>query len=159
MPQKNIYIRDADKQLWDEAEEAAGSASFSQLITDILRDYVAQVRRIKEAQSMGTETIEFEIENEKTGRISKKSFKGRWVIDTNDDLYPDGWDLNCGVLAGITAKGKIFVGSFRKDDGDHLKEYKVYDSVEDAERGGEPAEVLAAVAEEVGEDYVQELDI
>jgi predicted CopG family antitoxin len=159
MPQKNIYIREADKDVWDKAEELAGSASFSQLITDLLRDHVAQQKRKQEALSMHAQTIEFEVENKDTGRISKKSFKGWWVVDTNQRLEASGPQYMAGTayVAAITAKGKILLGHFSPNNGDHLESYTVYDSIEDAVEW--PSELLAAVAGEIGEDFVEELDI
>jgi predicted CopG family antitoxin len=161
MPQKNIYIRDADKDVWEKAEELAGRASFSQLITDLLRDHVEQHKRKQEALSMEMKTIEFEIENKDTGRISKKSFKGRWVIDTDAPLEPSGPQYMAGhaYVAAITAKGQIFLGHFKPRDSDHLEDYTVYNSIQFAEVDGWPSELLAAVADELGEDFVEELDI
>jgi len=161
MPQKNIYIRDADKDVWEQAEKLAGSASFSQLITDLLRGHVEQEKRKQEALSMQMKTVEFEIENKDTGRITKKSFKGRWVVDTNDRLIASGPMYMAGTayVAAITAKGGIFLGSFSPSNGDHLEDYTVYSSFEFAEIDGWPPELLSAVADELGKDFVEELDI
>lgn len=148
MPQKNIYIREADKDVWDKAEELAGSASFSQLITDLLRDHVEQQKHKR---------IEFEFEDD-TGRKRKRAFKGHWVIDFNDDVHPEGWDYQYRVVAAITARGGIFIGNYER--GYHyLNGYEIYEALDAAELADEPPEVLAAVAAELGEDFVEMLDI
>lgn len=161
MPQKNIYIREADKDVWEKAENLAGSASFSQLITDLLRDHVEQQKRKMKELSMQKQTVEFEIEDKATGRISKKSFKGRWVVRTSEELRASGsnYDPGTAYVGAITAKGQIFLGHFRPKDGDYLQSYSVYDSIDTAKAESWPPNLLAAVAEGRDEDYVEELDI
>jgi predicted CopG family antitoxin len=161
MPQKNIYIRDADKDVWDKAEKLTGAASFSQLITDLLRDYVEREKRKQEVLSMATKTIQFEVENKDTGRMSKKSFQGRWVVSTDDRLEAADPQYMAGTayVAAITAQGRIFLGYFSPNNGDHLESYTVYDSFGQVEWAEWPTELLAAVADELNQDFVEELDI
>src|SRR5262249_32169832 len=150
-----------DKDVWEEGEKLAGSASFSQLLTDLLRDHVEQQKRKQEALSMAMKQVTFDIENEDTGRMSKKSFKGRWVVDTSHPVYPSGPQYMAGsaCVAAITAQGKIFLGWFSPNNGDHLESYEVFNTIEEAENAGWCPEILASVADELGEDFVEELDI
>src|SRR3712207_5650116 len=41
MPTKTLYVRDEDVPLWEQAEKLAGGSA-SALITEVLRNYVAQ---------------------------------------------------------------------------------------------------------------------
>jgi hypothetical protein len=150
--------------IWGEAEKSAGSVVFSLLITDLLRNYLEREKAKQEARSRPTKTIQFEMKDEYTGKMLKMSFQGRWVIGFNDRLdVSEGWDIPAAergcVVAAITAQGRIFYGSFNPDDGDYLMHYAVYDTVEQADEEGMPAEVLAPVAAELSEDYVEELSI
>ena len=40
MPNKTIYIKDADMEVWDRAQKELGGESISSIITDFLRDRV-----------------------------------------------------------------------------------------------------------------------
>jgi hypothetical protein len=168
MPEKNIYIRDEDMPIWGEAEKLAGSVGFSLLITDLLRDHVAREKAKQEARSKPAKTIEFDYKDE-DGRMIKKSFQGRWVLDFKDLFNPlKGLPLPKGMpeevakeccVAAITAQGNIFFAFYSPDDGDYLMDFDIYDSIEKAEREGMDGAALNRVAAELGGDFVEMLDI
>ena len=162
MPNKTIYIREADAELWEEAEKRAGG-SLSGLLADALRRYIEDEKRKEE----GMEEIEVLIgPSVYTGRRIR--FEGRWLVDPNPD-NPEAFEGDIaegarntrGVYYGValTRRGNIAVyeSSTRQNHDDRLDHYG---SFEEAEEAGVPSDILARAAEELDSGaYVQKLDI
>ena len=55
VPRKNIYVREADQELWEKAEKLAGE-SLSAVVTEALRGYVARAEA-KAAQGETGEAV------------------------------------------------------------------------------------------------------
>lgn len=150
MPNKTIYIRESEKELWEKAESMAGS-SLSGLLTDLLKDYISsQEEKTKKMDDSEMERIVLEIGlNHETRR--KVAFQGRVIASHGQDT------------AYYTPKGYIIV---HRDFGINGEDYEKYERFEDmrdeTDRNGEPLydpEFLAEIANEIAEDYVEELDV
>jgi hypothetical protein len=155
VPNKTIYIREADTEVWERAEKLAGG-SVSALITEALRRYVEE----QEQKQMGMETIEVEFWG--PGDVPyDASFVGRWL------LWPDeaetrtgepGDDLGAYYGVALTRRGNIAVYIRHVNDG-FAPILKTYYSFEQAEEEGIPGDILAIAASEISDGYVQKLDI
>jgi hypothetical protein len=163
MPNKTIYVREADVELWEEAERLAARSgtgvfgrSLSWLVADALRRYIEAEKRKEE----GMETIEVPLGgyNDPTRRVA---FEGRWLVEpdpygtrTTEPHYDAGayWGV------ALTKRGNVAVWCGHVNDGfdatlDH------YRSFEQAEEDGVPGDILAMAAAEIHDGYVQKLDI
>ena len=78
MPNKTIYVREADTEVWEKAERLAGG-SVSALIAEALRRYVEEV---EQKEQLDMESIEVELWGPED-RPYEAAFVGRWL------LWPD----------------------------------------------------------------------
>ncbi len=164
VPTKTIYVREADAEIWDEAEKLAGG-SVSALITEALRRYVEE-EKLKERSGM--EKIRVELWRSKDDETPYEAeFVGRWLVypdrdetRTGERFSSAGGQYDAGAYWGValTRRGKIAVYTAHCNDG-FAPMLDVYDSFEKAEEAGEPSDILAMAAAEMGADYVQKLDI
>jgi hypothetical protein len=156
VPNKTIYIREADAEVWQRAEKLAGD-SISALITKALRRYVEQEEQKERA---GMESIEVE----KWGPEDtpyRAAFVGRWLLwpDENETRTGEpGYDAGAYYGVALTRREKIAVYMRHVNDGFPPK-LKIYDWFDDAEEDGIPGDILAIAASEISDDYVQKLDI
>ena len=162
VPKKTIYVREADAELWEEAEKLAGG-SLSGLIADALQRYVEEERR----REQGMKTIEVLTgPSIYTGR--RVQFEGRWLVYPDPDNprafegpITEGHHDKKGVYYGValTRRGNIavYVSSTQLNHDDRLDHYR---SFKEAEQAGVPSDILARAAEAADpESYVQKLDI
>ena len=146
---KTIYMKDGAEGIWERAAELAGE-SLSSLIDRLLREYVGR----KESVMIGTDGyIVFKFQEEDQPVVTKR-FQGRWLIrefvsDDESRLY---WDV------ALTQMERLAVMANGRDE---LTSYfEVFDSVEDMGIGGlVPQDLVSAAANEIGESYIQDLDI
>ena len=155
MPNKTIYIRESDKELWEKAENLAGG-SLSGLLADALRRYVEEEEMRKDTDM---ETITLEIGREERARTVE--FVGRWLLDPDPDdtrTGEPGYDAGAFYGVALTKRGNIAVVSEHCNGawGPYLKTYADF---EEAERDNVPSDILAMASAEMGADYVQKLDI
>jgi len=156
VPNKTIYVREADAEVWERAEKLAGG-SVSALITEALRRYVEEQ---EQKEQMGMETIEVEFWGPEEVPY-QASFVGRWL------LWPDeaetrtgvsGYDAGAYYGVALTRKGNIAVYVRHVNDR-FAPTLETYKSFEEAEKRGMPGDILAMVASEISDGYVQKLDI
>ena len=84
----------------------------------------------------------------------KIAFNGKWLYSTNDYDSREIWEQS----VAITENERLLVYHYNTDSS--LGYYEVYDSFElFAEDENIFEEIKAGVAEEIGEDYVEFLDI
>jgi hypothetical protein len=167
MPNKTLYIRDDAVKVWEAAEKRASKSgvSLSALITELLETYNSKQAEREKFMKSEFERIEFEAED-KHGTIRKKAFTGRWVIDPSDEFETEysnhnGMNYQAGFqyAAAVTQKGQILIATAKRGE-PHFDSFNVYASVEEAEQGNVPPDVLSPVAAELGdEEYVEELNI
>ena len=157
MPNKAIYVKEADAELWGKAEKLAGG-SLSALITEAVRRYVEEEER-KEQAKMGTiqtvEPIEVEL------AAHKAQFVGEWLLDPDPDetrTGEPGYDAGAYYGVALTERGNIAVYTRHVTDG-FAPTLVAYDTFEKAEEWGVPADILATAANAMGADYVLKLDI
>jgi len=152
LPNKTIYIREGDKELWEEAERLAGD-SFSAFLTERVREYVEER---KERVPGDSERIILELED-REGRPLKKAFRGRWLVSPNEELRTGDFVSDCYAVA--ISENDNFVVYTWNINGACPPRYEVFSSFEDMEEDDLPPDIVAAVAAELGLDYVEELDI
>ncbi|WP_449240889.1 hypothetical protein [Desulfoscipio gibsoniae] len=154
MPNKTVYIREGDQELWDKAESIAGG-SLSGLLTKLLKEYVPSREEKPLKGDDGMERIVLEIGMGPETR-RKVAFTGKWLASDGISRYGGRH------TAYYTPKGNIVVHSDYDTTGD---DYHVYDDIEAMSQetnGDEPLyspEFLVEIAAELGEEYVEELDI
>ena len=167
MPNKTIYVREADAELWEKAEKLAGG-SLSGLITEAVRRYTEEEERKEQTKMETIETVE-PIEVELAGRRGrdweatayKAQFVGEWLLDPDPDgtrTGEPGYDAGAYYGVALTERGNIAVYTRHVNDG-FAPTLNVYDTFETAEESGEPADILATAANAMGADYVRKLDI
>jgi hypothetical protein len=157
MPNKTVYVRDGDVELWGKAEQLAGE-SLSAFLADALRRHVSFVEREAKLKADGDRIVVEVSDGE--GHPVKKAFRGGWIVR---DWGPDKWS------AASTARGRIAVLEGVRlwvfESLDELYEWgeDVQQEFDDDELSewadGKALEFVAVVAAVLGEDYVVELDI
>ena len=156
MPKKTLYIKEEDIKIWEQAEELA-PASLSNYITTLLKKEVAN--KMEKRRDSNFTKIVVKVDLEDNGdELKKVAFKGRWLFEEKsgyDETLPQGTVYS----VAITAKDKLFM-LYEKFGAQEFHEYKIYDDFNEMKDSGEvPSEILNAVADEIGEDYEEFLDI
>ena len=157
VPNKTIYVREADAELWEKAEKLAGG-SLSGLITEAVRRYTEEEDRKEQMKMKTIQTIE-PIEVDLGG--SRARFVGEWLLDPDPDetrTGEPGHDAGAYYGVALTERGNIAVYTRHVNDG-FAPTIVAYDSFETAEENGVPSDILATAADAMGADYVRELDI
>lgn len=153
-PNKTLYIRDDDAQIWQEAEELVKEKkieSLSKLATDSIRK---EVERMKELATIkeGIKRISIELDDEKGTR--KIAFNGKWLAEN----YEFFRDVKYLVSVALTERESYFV--LWDSQGHNKDTYEIFDYFNDfTDSDSIPEELKSIVAAEVGEDYVEFLDI
>jgi hypothetical protein len=169
---KNIYVKDEDASIFEEAEQLAGSESLSSIIAAALRQYVEN----KKAE----EEIILEVGNwmpRGANDTRKISFKGRLLAEGTDFC---GQTMSCddrGTDWQIyqTAKGKFLIywkSWSRWENERDSADYAIVDELPDANTtfigdsglytessGNIPASIVEEAAEALGQKLVKRLDI
>jgi len=156
VPNKTIYIREADADVWQRAEQLAGD-SVSALITEALRRYVEE-EELKERTGM--ESIEVELWGPEDMPY-QAAFVGRWLLwpDENETRTGEpGYDAGAYYGVALTRRANIAVYIRHVNEG-FAPTLKTYASFEEAEEDGIPGDILAIAASEISDGYVQKLDI
>lgn len=160
-PNKTLYIREADVEVWERAEAIARSrgTSVSQLATDGLR---ATLPPVIPADDPGMEEIRVDVGTEEWHH--EKAFIGRWLVaygedsGTSEDIALSGghWLTTARWGVALTKRGKIAV--FRSESYGEPGSLEVFDSLNDAE-DDVPADILAEAAAALGHKRVTLMDI
>ncbi len=156
MPNKTIYIREADLEVWEQAEALAGG-SVSALITEALRRYVEEERR---KESTGIETITVDLWGPE-GIPYPVEFVGRWLVHPDERetrTGEPGYDAGAYFGVALTQKGNIAVYTRHVNDG-FAPTLEVFHSFEEAEKEGVPGDILGTAGALIGDGYAQRLDI
>src|SRR5215218_3028199 len=162
VPNKTIYIREADRDVWEKAEKLAGG-SVSALLTEALRRYI-ETKEPEEGVGMETIEVELAYSHERYGweeGAYPAQFVGRWLLYPDpDETGTSEPEYDAGAYYGValTQRAQIAVYMRHVNDG-FAPTLRVYSSFDEAEQEGVPAEVLARAASAAGADYVQKLDI
>jgi hypothetical protein len=154
MPKKTLYVREEDIEVWEQAQSlAGGDESLSSIVIEALRRYL-RIRGGQPSEIEGMKRIVVETYDQDE-RLIRKAFVGKWLVEamqTEANRYR--WSI------AQTQKGSIVVYCFKGElpRDECITDFKVYDSFDELEQDV-PDDVLAAVAVELGEDFVQDLDI
>lgn len=148
-PNKTLYIRDDDMSIWERAEVAAKQTrqSVSQLVTTALQHYLPTVH----APSGELEEITVEV-----GEPARAvTFTGRWLVAPSSEATRGGDDAGAYWGVALTKRGRIAVFMAHVNER-WPAELTDHNSLDDA---GLPENIHAIAAAELGQDYVQKLDI
>jgi hypothetical protein len=150
MAQKNIYVKDSDVALVEWAEKHAGD-SLSNLFAECLRQRKDRIERQLQLSKDGLEALSIEVNKR------KKMFVGRWIVSKFTSNRPG---VTSGTLYDVafTKGGRIAVLVGERYE-DSYSKMDVYDSFPAFEASEYPHDLVAAVGDQLGEDYVEVLDI
>lgn len=164
MPNKTIYIRDEDVEVFEKVAEL-GDGPLSQVLAKALREYLAR----KESMSKGIELVTLRVgyHGGRTVRFTGRLL-GQWPDGVTSvpsgwlgDVPPDEWGEEEEALRVYeSAKGRILV--YRVYPPHEVYEYQVYESFKDfSEKSGigPPHPLFENVAEQLGEEGAEYLDI
>lgn len=153
LPRRTIYVRDEDQDIWERAAAITGEESLSSFVTEALRRLI--LTREQQAGQSPYKRIELLVgaEDPRTGIISSNrtvAFTGRCIVQGPIEVYE-------------TPKHRLLF--YYRESGYGF--YAVYESLEEAagvesEATGDPfysPDLIAKVAEALGHDWVEELDI
>ncbi len=148
-PNKTLYVRDADGDIWDQAERyAAGRRqSLSSVVAEALRHFLPAETEIR-----------VEVGGEPT---QTQAFFGRWLVEPHPDrtrTVVDGYDTDLHWGVALTRRGQIAV--YTADYYGHVPaRLETYPTLDEAEKHGVPGDIISMAAHELGEDRVTRLDI
>ncbi len=163
MPNKTIYVADADLPVFERAQQLAGD-NLSSTITQALRRFVES----QEAREEGFEEITV-----KVGKVaySKKRFMGRLLASgyVGNRYEPEHQRLNVyqtakGKLALYIRRGPNFASDPREDDSEDWNEepneyrLEVYDTLDELKKHI-PTDLYEAVSQALRDDAIELLDI
>ncbi|MEP7355372.1 MAG: hypothetical protein ABI824_19245 [Acidobacteriota bacterium] len=160
-----IYIPDDKAAIYEKAKEKLGgtiSATFLRCIESELASLATKTDRLV--------VVEWDKAREV---FSKKAFNGRWIVGDGEEGSEFYFDQEkTGVSGGgnysvaITAKGRIAVYEKElkeRNPGGTLDHYKNFEELQgemiDNQYPRYPESLIAAVADNLGIDHVEELDI
>lgn len=157
-PNKTLYVKDGDMAVWEEVD-ALVPGEVSALVAKLLRQWLADQKGKAEPEGPFSRLV---VSVRKDARddsspVVRKAFNGRWLVsdfETDAASYDAGtqWDV------AVTEQGRLVVCIHQRQE-DVCDYFAVYDTIDDAEADHAPADLLSAVAAEIGEDFVEELDI
>lgn len=155
--QKTLYVREGSEEVWERAEKLSGE-SVSSLVDRLLRDYIQRQER-QEALAGDSKRIVVEVSRDDT--VTSKAFQGTWVIvefESEDPNVLGGTQYNVALTRN---KRLVACISSRDDDPGRVESFEVFDSFDQfaADTDGYPHDLISAVANEIGEDFVEDLDI
>jgi len=156
MPQRTIYVKEEHQKLWEEAKELVGDDSLSEIVAEGLQRVIDARKNIHR----GFERIELELEGYSI------AFQGREIAHGAYDEHNEDTYLDNEHWAYVTPKRNILIYTLYGQLGDRERLYKVFQSVNEAKAEVDenrnllyPPAFLNEIAEEMGEDYIHELDI
>ena len=154
-PNKTLYVRDEDEDVWQRAEAAAHTAhqSVSQYITGLIRRHVPAAPTDGEFQR-----IIVDVGGGDADPILPVGFMGRWLVEPEPDETRGGPDAGAYWGVALTKRGNIAVYVAHVNDGwpARLDDYSNLDA---AAEHGVPEEILAKAAKELGQERVIWRDI
>lgn len=162
MPRKNIYVAEADAEVWEKAEKLA-EESISSLVAGWMREFVDERERQEEhMQQMQQEMEPIEVQlggRDITGRTVR--FQGTWLVEPQPDYTRTAEPhYDAGAYWGVasTRRGKIAVYCAHVN-GRFDATLDTYRSLEAAEEDGVPKDIINEARRGLDPDYVEEWDI
>jgi hypothetical protein len=148
---RNLYVREADREVWEKAERLAGD--LSPLVSSLLRRWVEQ-------REAARDRIVVEVED-RDGNVTRKAFRGRMLVSEFRCADPEGAGVVFSAAQG--AQGGLAAWSAKKGQGERAGCFFTYDSFEkmadDDWPESWPEDFLSAVSSALGEDYAEEIDL
>jgi len=156
-----IYIPDDKAEVYEKAKTT--------LQDSISQTFVRCLERELENRLVKAERIVVELSHPETGRLSKKAFKGVWLIGSEnegEDFHPteDGPGSGGEFSVAKTEGGRIAVLKFnRNNEGEDLRVFDDFDAFSKSEIDNQfqefPLSLIAAVGDALGIEIIEEMDI
>jgi hypothetical protein len=143
---KNIYVRNADLEVWDQAEKLA-SEPISALVTRLLSNYVQQ-------REMPTDRIIVAV-NGPDGAIARKAFRGRMLVSNYSADDPAVRGTRFYAAQGATGGLALW---YQHGDG-YPGGFQTYGDLGDTTGKEWPLDFLSAVSLALSEGYAEEIDL
>lgn len=145
---KTIFVKDKDQEMWQKAEAMVKEfelESMSALIAESLRREIERLETLKALKKEGLERIVENVWDQEAEIQKKVGFYGRCLGNIGDS-----------ESIALTEGSKLFYIW----EGSYGQEYMVFDSFEELQGSDQVSEgIKSIVANELGEDYIEELRI
>lgn len=160
MPKVTIYLPD-DLSARVKAAKISVSPVCQKALETELERHEARRRLVNEMEEL---EVELWGPNEQRYRAT---FTGRWLVEpdpdetrTSEEFAPSGGQYDAGAYWGVavTAKRNIAVYTAHSNEA-WAPSLDTFDTLQDAQDDGVPADIIAAAARDLGEDVVVKLDI
>lgn len=154
--QKTLYVREDSVPLWEEAERISGMSA-SALVEMLLREYVNAASRESTTEQGDYIVVTVAQSEDDDAPVVRKRFRGAWIID---GFKSESERVYSGTIfdVAVTEKGRIVVLTRYRHD-EHYDYMTIYEGFENLKLSDEPEDLISAIALELGEDYVVDLDI
>ena len=157
MGSKTIYVKEKDGDVLKELEELSGE-SCSALFSRLAEAELVRLKNAKRAKAgkVSKLLVRYKDENDVERKVA---FSGRWIAKN----FTTPQRKNITYSVAITENERLFVLIENENEG--TSTYVVHETFVDMaaaeiwKTGQYPSELLANVAREIGEDFVEELDI
>jgi hypothetical protein len=157
-----IYIPDDQAKIYGDAKEKLGES--------ISKTFLKCLERELESAKLKTGRIVVEISDEKTDRVTKKAFEGRFIVGSPNNPEMFYFDEGTGVHGGggyavaVTKANRLVVLGFGRDE--NITGFTVHDDFDEFKNAEidnrypmYPETLIQAVAAEVGIEHIEDLDI
>jgi hypothetical protein len=155
-PNKTLYIKAADMDVWERAEKAAELTrqSISQFVAQALREQIARV------DTLVTDSSDITVEvGNSDGDRWEQVFRGRWIVEPDDN---NRWASdNAGTAYGVaqTARNALVFYAYHVND-QYAPTLLVYPNLDEAAAQlNLSADVVALIAGRLGQRRVIRMDI
>ncbi len=155
---RTVYVKEQDREHWEKAAALsdASDESLSDYVTAALRrenERREEAMAVQERLAGQMDRIVVEVTDEEE-RVVRKGFNGVWLVE---DMASSGDNRRAGITYSVAATAKGSIACLRLVDGE-VSAFDVFGSLEEA--GDEyPGDVLSAAGNELGENFVEELNI
>ena len=159
-----IYIPDDQAKIYEYAKEKLGES--------ISKTFVKCLERELRNARLKLGRIVFDLYDEKTDRVQKKSFEGRFIVGTENqpekflfDEEVEGMRGGGGYAVAVTKGGRLAVFTFDNHQEQIVRftKYEDFDEFKNAEMDNRypmyPESLVQAVASEVGIERIEDMDI
>lgn len=144
---KNIYVRDADLDVWERAERLA-QEPISALVSRLLGNYVQQREAVTHRIVVAAK--------DQADNVTRKAFKGRMLVSDYVSGDPPAM-AHVRYHAAQGAGGSLALW-YQESDG-HAGRFRTYDDLSAAMSEGWPTDFLSAASSALGEEYAEEIDL
>lgn len=155
-PNKTLYIKATDMEIWERAEKAAEQTrqSISQFVAHALREQIARV------ETLATDSSDITVEvGNSDGDRWEQVFRGQWVIEPDDNNRWASDDAGTAYGVAQTARNALVFYAYHVNDR-YAPTLLVYSDLDEAAAAlNLAADVVAMIADRLGQRRVVRMDI